>query len=148
MISKLWLAIIANCIGSIIAFFQLQGHYVWPEKTWLKSIWWIYFTSLFLAPLFFYATKLSYEHFGAFWNMRLAGFGISTIIFGLLTWSRPREARPETRAWIEHPGPQLLEYEVSYEFVKATINRGAFRFSFIRFTGYRLCRRPLQNSTT
>jgi hypothetical protein len=87
LISKLWLAIIANCIGSIIAFFHLQGHYVWPEKTWLKSIWWIYFTSLFLAPLFFYATKLSYEHFGAFWNMRLAGFGISTIIFGLLTWS-------------------------------------------------------------
>ena len=31
-------------------------------------------------------TKWSYEHFGAFWNMRLAGFGMGTIVFGLLAW--------------------------------------------------------------
>jgi hypothetical protein len=30
---------------------------------------------------------MSYEHFGAFWNMRLAGFGIGTIIFGVLAWT-------------------------------------------------------------
>ena len=29
---------------------------------------------------------MSYEHFGAFWNMRLAGFGLGTIIFGVLSW--------------------------------------------------------------
>ena len=34
----------------------------------------------------FISTKMSYEHFGAFWNMRLAGFGMGTIIFGLLAW--------------------------------------------------------------
>ena len=83
--NKLHLAIIANIIASILAFFQLPGHYVWKQP-WLTSIWFIYFTSLLIAPLYWYSTKWSYEHFGAFWNMRLAGFGIGTLTFGLLTW--------------------------------------------------------------
>ena len=84
--NKLWLAMIAQFIGSILAFFQLQAHYVWPNKPFLKSMWWVYLTSIVVAPLFFYSTKWSYEHFGAFWNMRLAGFGIGTIVFGTLAW--------------------------------------------------------------
>ena len=84
--SKLWLAIIANINGSIISFFQLQGWVVWPDKPWLKSMWWVYLTSLIIAALFFYSTKMSYEHFGAFWNMRLGGFGISTVVFGIMAW--------------------------------------------------------------
>ena len=50
-------------------------------------MWWVYATSLIIAPLFWYSTKWSYEHFGAFWNMRLAGFGIGTIVFGVMAWS-------------------------------------------------------------
>jgi len=84
--SKLMMAILAQSCGGLIVFFQLQGWVVWPDKPWLKSVWWLYATSLFIAPLFFYSTKWSYEHFGAFWNMRLAGFGIGTIIFGCLAW--------------------------------------------------------------
>ena len=84
--SKLWWAIIAQLVGSIVAFFQLQGWVVW-NKPWLQSIWWMYFTSLIIAPMFFWSTKWSYEHFGAFWNMRLAGFGISTIVFGIMAWA-------------------------------------------------------------
>ena len=83
--TKLGWSIVAQIIGSIVAFFQLQGWVVW-DKPWLKSMWWMYATSLIIAPLFFYSTKWSYEHFGAFWNMRLAGFGIGTIIFGLMAW--------------------------------------------------------------
>ena len=83
--TKLGWAIIAQTIGGVIAFFQLQGWVIW-DKPWLKSMWWMYFTSLFIAPLFFYSTKWSYEHFGAFWNMRLAGFGVGTIVFGVMSW--------------------------------------------------------------
>ena len=36
--------------------------------------------------MFWLATKLSYEHFGQFWNIRLIGFGMGTIVFGLMTW--------------------------------------------------------------
>ena len=84
--NKLLLALTAQFIGGIIAFFQLQGHYVWPEIKFFKTMWWVYLTSIIVAPLFFYSTKWSFEHFGAFWNMRLAGFGIGTIIFGMFTW--------------------------------------------------------------
>ena len=84
--NKLWLSILFQFSAGVLAFLQLQAWVVWPDKPWLKSIWWLYATSLFIAPLYFYSTKLSYEHFGAFWNMRLAGFGISTIIFGVLAW--------------------------------------------------------------
>ena len=83
--TKLMWAISAQIVGSIIAFFQLQGWVVW-DKSWLKSMWWIYGTSLIIAPLFFWSTKWSYEHFGAFWNMRLAGFGVGTIVFGIMAW--------------------------------------------------------------
>ena len=85
--TKLYWSISAQTIAAILAFFQLQGHYVWPQIKFLKSIWWVYGTSLIIAPLFWYSTKWSYEHFGAFWNMRLAGFGVGTLIFGLLAWS-------------------------------------------------------------
>ena len=84
--TKLYWSIGAQLIAAILAFFQLQGHYVWPKVKFLSSIWWIYITSIIIAPLFFYATKWSYEHFGAFWNMRLAGFGVGTIVFGIMAW--------------------------------------------------------------
>ena len=84
--SKLMMAIIANVIAAMFAFAQLQSWVIWPDKPFLRSLWWIYGTSLIIAPLFFYSTKWSYEHFGAFWNMRLAGFGIGTIVFGTLAW--------------------------------------------------------------
>jgi len=84
--TKLWWAIFAQTVAAILAFFQLQGHYVWPEIKFFKTMWWVYGTSVIIAPLFFYSTMWSFEHFGAFWNMRLAGFGIATFCFGILTW--------------------------------------------------------------
>ena len=45
-----------------------------------------------LSPLFWYATKFSYEHFGQFWNIRLMGFGAGTIVFGIITWALMNEA--------------------------------------------------------
>ena len=80
------MAVVANFIASILAFFQLQAHYVWPDKPFLKSMWWVYLTSIAIAPLFFYSAQWSFEHFGALWNMRLAGFGISTFTFGVMAW--------------------------------------------------------------
>ena len=85
--TKLWWAIFAQTIAAILAFFQLQGHYVWPEFKFFKTMWWVYGTSVIIAPLFFYSTMWSFEHFGAFWNMRLAGFGIGTLVFGIMAWS-------------------------------------------------------------
>ncbi len=84
--SKLWWAILFQILGGIFAWIQLQGHYAWPSIKMMKNYAFIMSLSLVIAPLYWYSTKWSFEHFGAFWNMRLAGFGIGTIIFGLFTW--------------------------------------------------------------
>jgi hypothetical protein len=39
-----------------------------------------------IGYLFFEATRLSYEHFGFTWNIRMIGFGMGTIIFGLMSF--------------------------------------------------------------
>ena len=36
--------------------------------------------------MFWWATKFSYEHFGFTWNIRMIGFGIGTIVFGLCSY--------------------------------------------------------------
>ena len=84
--SKLLWAISFQILGGVLAWIQLQGHYAWPSIKLIKNPVTIISLSLIIAPLYWYSTKWSYEHFGAFWNMRLAGFGIGTIIFGLFTW--------------------------------------------------------------
>ena len=83
---KLPLILLTQVVASILAYVQLQGHYIWPDKPFFKTLWWVYLTSLPIAPLFFYATKWSYEYFGAFWNYRLLGFGVGIVVFGLCTW--------------------------------------------------------------
>ena len=80
---KLSLIILAQIVASLLAYVQLQGHYIWPDKPFFKTLWWIYLTSLPIAPLFFYATKWSYEYFGAFWNYRLLGFGVGIVVFAI-----------------------------------------------------------------
>ena len=84
---SLLLIIIAN-IGT---WFQFQGHF-WSDKSFFKSLVFVMLAGGILSPLFWYATKLSYEHFGQFWNIRLMGFGAGTIVFGIMTWSLMYEA--------------------------------------------------------
>ena len=84
---SLLLIIIAN-IGT---WFQFQGHY-WLDKPFLKSLTFVMLSGAILSPLFWYATKFSYEHFGQFWNIRLMGFGAGTIVFGIITWVLMNEA--------------------------------------------------------
>jgi len=85
-VSKLLWAISFQILGGVFAWIQLQGHYAWPSVKLMKNPVTIVSLSLIIAPLYWYSTKWSFEHFGAFWNMRLAGFGIGTIIFGFFTW--------------------------------------------------------------
>ena len=41
--------------------------------------------------LFFHSTKLSYEHFGFTWNIRMIGFGVGTLVFGVMSYLFLRE---------------------------------------------------------
>ena len=51
--NKLLMALAFQALAGVLAFFQLQGWVVW-DKPWLKSMWWVYGTSVLIAPLFFY----------------------------------------------------------------------------------------------
>jgi drug/metabolite transporter (DMT)-like permease len=85
-VSKLLYALIACFLANLVAFVQLQGHYVWPDVKYFKEQWFIIMLSAFIAPALWYSTKWSFEHFGFFWNFRLIGFGVGTIVFGILAW--------------------------------------------------------------
>ena len=78
---SLLLIIIAN-IGT---WFQFQGHY-WSDKPFLKTNAFIILIGGFLSIAYWHSARLSYEHFGMFWNIRLLGFGVGTVTFGILTW--------------------------------------------------------------
>ena len=81
LLASMSLIIIAN----IIVWFQFQGHF-WSNKLIWKSPYFIMFLGAIISPMFWHATRLSYEHFGQFWNIRLMGFGAGTIVFGIMTW--------------------------------------------------------------
>ena len=89
--NKLVMALLLIIIANIGTWFQFQGHY-WLDKPFLKSLTFVMLSGAILSPLFWYATKFSYEYFGQFWNIRLMGFGAGTIVFGIITWALMNEA--------------------------------------------------------
>ena len=83
--NKLLVSMSLILMANIITWFQFQGHF-WSNKLIWKSPYFIMLVGAIISPLFWYATKFSYEHFGQYWNIRLVGFGIGTIVFGIMTW--------------------------------------------------------------
>ena len=86
--NKLGYSVLLLIVTNIFAWFQLNGQFLsdkWPE--WLKSKLFVFLIGAPLGMSFWYATKWSYEYFGFTWNIRLMGFGLGTIVFGILSWS-------------------------------------------------------------
>tara|TARA_B110001454_G_C12319341_1_gene267133 strand:+ start:73 stop:396 length:324 start_codon:yes stop_codon:yes gene_type:complete len=77
-------------VANIMTWFQFQGHF-WSTKSLFKSPYFVMLAGALISPLFWYATKLSYEHFGQYWNIRLMGFGAGTMVFGIMTWMLQNE---------------------------------------------------------
>jgi hypothetical protein len=79
---KLWAALSLSALGNCIAWFHMNAQFKWE---WAKSQWWLILAGIPISYCFFYSTKYFYEHFDSYWSVRPIGFGIATIIFGLLT---------------------------------------------------------------
>ena len=88
--NKLHWAMLLSVIANIGSWFQFQGHY-WSDKPFLKTNTFIILIGGFLSIAYWHSARLSYEHFGMFWNIRLLGFGVGTVTFGILTWTLMNE---------------------------------------------------------
>ena len=80
--SKLIYAIVLIALAQITNFFHLNAQFKWD---WAKSLWWVLLGGIPISFAFFYSTKYFYEYFNSYWSVRPIGFGIATIIFGVMT---------------------------------------------------------------
>jgi len=74
-------------IANVIAWFQIQGQFMdgaW--KLWLSKDWVVVILGIPIGWMLWKAALLSYNYFGAVWNIRMIGFGLGTIVFGVMTW--------------------------------------------------------------
>lgn len=79
---KLPVAITLSVVGNCIAWFHMNAQFKWE---WGKSQWFIALGGIPVSYAFYYSTKFFYQHFNSYWSVRPIGFGIATLIFGLLT---------------------------------------------------------------
>jgi hypothetical protein len=73
--------------ANLLAWFQLQGQFIHGKlgQIFSKDLT-IIIVGIPIGWMFWKCTSMSYEHFGAVWNLRMIGFGIGTIVFGIMTW--------------------------------------------------------------
>ena len=83
--NKLIIAIALITLANVGSWIQFQGHY-WSVKLFWKSPQFIITVGGLLSMIYWWATKMSYEHFGQFWNIRLMGFGAGTMVFGIMRY--------------------------------------------------------------
>jgi len=94
--NKIVMALIVSFIGHIIAWFHMQGQF---KYEWAKSIWWVALGGVPISFCFYYGTRWFYEYFGNYWYVRPIGFGMATLVFGIMTWLVLGET-PNTKTWI------------------------------------------------
>lgn len=83
--NKLYTSMLLVGLGNLFSWWVLNGQFLYKNKIWHNP--WI--MSLIATPVgvaFWWATKLSYEHFGYTWNIRLIGFGVGTLVFGVMSY--------------------------------------------------------------
>mgnify|MGYP001162309354 CR=1 FL=1 len=80
-------------VGNILAWFQLQGQF-WKSSSlqhYFQKDWIVVLFGVPIGWMFWKAATHSYQYFGGVWNIRLIGFGVGTVIFGIMTMVLLRE---------------------------------------------------------
>jgi len=88
---KMAIGTLLFAVGNILAWFQFNSQFVWD--------WWkdrpILSNLIFAIPMglcFWYAVKYIVEDAGLLWTSKLIGFGVSNVIFAILTYSFLKES--------------------------------------------------------
>ena len=80
------LTIIIFFCSNILIWYQLNGQLVWDFwKSW-KGILTSLLMGIPITALFWCATKIGYEGFGALWPVRFMAFATSMLTFPVMTW--------------------------------------------------------------
>jgi len=90
------MAMVVSLVGHILAWFHMQGQF---KYEWAKSLWWVVLGGVPISFCFYYGTRWYYEYFNSYWYVRPIGFGMATIVFGIMTWLLLDEL-PDTRTII------------------------------------------------
>ena len=85
------MAVLLLFISNLAAWWQLNGQFVFKDNKMWTNPYWMAIYGLPIGYLFWWATKLSYEHFGFTWNIRMIGFGVGTLVFGVMSYLFLRE---------------------------------------------------------
>lgn len=89
---------ISLLVGQVLVWLQVSGQLVWPA---IKNN--IFLAALLGVPisaLFIKATAWGYAAFDQqLWSVRLIGFAINMIVFGLMTWLFLGEV-PDAKSWV------------------------------------------------
>ena len=94
--NKLLIVLLFSFLGNVLAWLHMNAQFKWD---WAKETWWIILGGVPISFLFYYSTRISYEHFGQYWAIRPLGFGMATITFGILTALFLKEV-PSLKIWI------------------------------------------------
>ena len=94
--NKLLMGLVISFVGHIIAWFHMQGQF---KYEWARSIWWVVLGGIPISLCFYYGTRWYYEYLNNYWYVRPIGFGMATLIFGIMTWLILDEL-PDTRTII------------------------------------------------
>ena len=94
--NKLLIVLLFSFLGNVLAWLHMNAQFKWD---WAKETWWIVLGGIPISFLFYYSTRLSYEHFGQYWAIRPLGFGMATIVFGIFTAVFLKEM-PSLKIWI------------------------------------------------
>lgn len=77
------MAILISFMGHIMAWFHMQGQF---RYEWAKSMWFVALGGVPISFAFYFGTRWYYDYFQNYWYVRPIGFGMATLVFGILTW--------------------------------------------------------------
>jgi hypothetical protein len=96
---KIALGVMFFTVGNILAWFQFNSQFVWD--------WWkdrpILSNVIFAIPMgicFWYAIKNIVEETGLLWSSKIIGFGVSNVVFAILTYALMKESIFTTKTLI------------------------------------------------
>ena len=102
-------------VGVVFRTYNCMGQF---KYEWAKSMWWVILGGMPISFAFYFGTRWYYEYFGNYWYVRPIGFGMATLVFGILTWLLLGET-PDNRTIVTlFLSALIIAIQLSHLFIK------------------------------